>query len=178
MKEMILLLLLLLMQTSGLLAQNAGYPESPDGVVSEYLRLDAEGAELTKSGRASLQRLNPNNVEVNYSRTMNTPVISGYKILQTKLKGDKATAMVEYEVIGIATDYFFDFNPRAKKEKVEILLSRVDGFWRIETNIWPHMSAETVARHFEEIASTARKPESFKAVAQRIREMAKQPSKH
>lgn len=150
MNRKILLLVLLMLQSSALFAQDVRYPDTPEQVVNDYLRLDAEGAELSKDGRVRLQRLNPSNVAINYQRTLNTPVIVSYKILQVKIVGDKATVAVEYELIGVMTDHFFDFKPRRKKKKIEVLLGKIDGLWRIESEIWPHMSWQAVVRHIKE----------------------------
>jgi hypothetical protein len=154
-------------------AQCDDSPSSPSDVVNEYLQLDSGGAEFTKEGRSKLQILNPKNIAVDYSRTMNTHVISGYTAFPAKIAGDIATTSVSYDVIGVATDDFFDFSPVRKKDTVNVRLRKYDGVWKIESEIWPHILAEVAAKRFEEVAGNAPNPERFRVIANRVRSAAR-----
>lgn len=150
---------------------------SPKEIVERYLELDAKGKYLTQEGRAEMARLAGGPPESNQV-VFTTHVISGYRILSSKIVSDTATVIVEYDDVGSIVEDFYKFNSRRRKSKFNFKLQKnPQSIWEISSYPAPNMSVDTVAQHLEEVAREAHNPKYFQNLIQRIREAAKQPLK-
>ena len=120
---------------------------TPQEVVAAYLRLDANGAWITEEGREKLQRFTAAQI---YVATILAPnVINGYRIESVELRKDEASISVEYDLIG-RTENFSTFDMRRSLVTQEILVKKVGGQWKIQTELFPYISWIAVVRYLQE----------------------------
>jgi hypothetical protein len=114
------------------------YPSTPEAVLVEYLRLDAEGANLSKKGTEFLHKLNPR--ESFYSLRLNyVGVIAGYRILKIQSGNDESNAIIEYDMVG-TLEHLVKFQPMRRKEQLRVTLRKHEGKWQLESELWPRIS--------------------------------------
>lgn len=124
------------------------YPATAEALLKEYLKLDAEGANLSKKGTEYLQKLNP--IESFYSLRLNyVGVIIGYRILRIQSGNDESTAIIEYDMVG-TLEHLVKFQPRREKEQHLVSLRKYEGKWRLDSELWPRISVATAVSYLEQ----------------------------
>ncbi len=146
------------------------YPSTPDAVFAEYLRLDAEGANLSKKGTEYLHKLNP--IESFYSLRLNyVGVIVGYRILSVQSSNDESTAIVEYDMVG-TLEHLAKFQPQRRKEQIRVTLRKHEGKWRLESELWPRISV-AVALVYLRQSNQGRDPNRYQKLVNEIESAAR-----
>lgn len=137
-------LLLLAIGSSRLFAQ--GEAGSPAEVVRNYCSKDSKGVRLDKSTWLRIAPL----IQWPSEPDWNTAVlITRFQIVRVSLNGEKATAVVLYDVVG-QMDGWEKLDPRRGQETVAFSLDLKHGVWRISCcPIYPHVSV-CAYRHMEQ----------------------------
>lgn len=123
------------------------YPGEPEQVLSEYLRLDYEGASLSKNGVELLKMLNEKNLYIEQRKNL-ISVINKYTITDTDIGKSEASITIEWELIGKVKGYAL-FERDEKRVSQRITLDKVNGVWKISTVIWPHVHWDTMLKYLK-----------------------------
>jgi hypothetical protein len=116
-------------------------PLTPYEVVRTYVNADVDGAWFSEEGRRELQKYTTDTI---YVATIIAPtIITAYKVRDARVANESATVDVEYEVIGYSED-LGSFEARMETKKQVVELRRIEGYWKITTQIFPHMKWQTV----------------------------------
>ena len=123
---------------------DAEYPATPEEVVEEYVRKDAEGVRLSGQKFREIRDLfmwEEAGFDV-------ATIITGYDIRTMDIGPEMARVSVTYRELGEFSP--FEFRPD-KKEVTESFMLKKDGnLWRItEPEIFPHVLLDTMVSMFE-----------------------------
>lgn len=115
----------------------------PEKIVKTYNELDTQGAWLTGQGRSSLNKLT--NWIVSEELSSVIEIISSWKVIGTKLEGNRAVAEVEYYSVGFVS-HFAEFEEKRGVYRRNIELVKDDNGWKINTQLYPTMHTNIVIR--------------------------------
>lgn len=104
-------------------------PRTPEQIVTEYLRLDFAGAQLSKQGAEALSALTTRSV--NYQENPTIFLATDYAIRDFRIHDNKATTIIRYRPIGLLKE-MYTFEPYNKIWSDPINLKRQSGGWRVE----------------------------------------------
>jgi len=125
------------------------YPSTPEAVLAEYLRLDAEGANLSKRGTEHLKQLNPERNRYGLQRLDFVGVISGYRVLRIQSGINEVAGIIEYDVVGTLVG-FASFQQRRGREQHTINLRKHEGKWRLDSELWPKISVVSAISYLQQ----------------------------
>ncbi|PYU35098.1 MAG: hypothetical protein DMG28_03845 [Acidobacteria bacterium] len=125
-------------------APGEGQRLRPKDVVKEYCRLDFEGARLSSDTRSQVASLIAWEEERGWDQAV---IVSKYRVTNVVVRGNHATARVEFKVLGrLEGDEPFVLGRRV--EAVHFGLERTEDVWKIENPIIaPHVSVHSMIQH-------------------------------
>lgn len=116
----------------------------PKDVVKEYCRLDFEGARLSSETRSQVASLIAWEEERGWDQAV---IVSKYRVTNVVVRGNHATARVEFKVLG-RLEGDEPFVPGRRLEAVHFGLERAEDVWKIENPIIaPHVSVRSMIQH-------------------------------
>jgi hypothetical protein len=160
-------LFLLFVTTAG------GQASAPQGVLDRFLKLDFLGARLDSDGFKKVLPLTDWNDAPGYDSSI---IVRGYKAAEAEARGDKATIVVTYDVVGmIAGNTMWEAyaaNPSSDsfKDQVKISYELIlkNGKWKVHgPNELPHISLDLALKNEEALlADKSRDADEHKAYQQ------------
>jgi hypothetical protein len=133
----------------------APYPANAKEVIERYVRLDADAAGLSPATWPELGAYTNFPEAPQWSSFV---VIDRYEIGRAIEGHTRAQVRVTYYPLGQLSDKFI---ADSKPENVTFSLNKVDGLWRVDTPLLPHVSYQVMKRRLE--ASSAKNPKTKKS---------------
>jgi hypothetical protein len=160
-------LFLLLVKTA------SGQASEPQSLVDRFLKLDFLGARLDSDGFKKILPLTDWDDAPGYDSSI---IVRGYKAAEAEIRGDKATVVVTYDVVGmIAGNTMWEAyaaNPSSETFKNQVKISYElilkNGKWKIHgPNELPHISIHLALKNEEALlADKSRDADEHKAYQQ------------
>lgn len=144
-----------------------GYPDSPTGVVAEYLKQDAKGALLSEPSWREIEIYTTWKAWEELTRVSH--IIVDYSIEKEHVDRMKAKVWVKYKYIGRSDD-LVNFVPRKEEGKIVFNLEKSGKYWKITTTPAPHIHYETFIRYLRNELEEVKKTPPHEGAYEKLRD--------